>query len=74
MRLSPRCHKLAVLAIVGGLIGSGMGTAAERNLAAGKSYLCTTELQPGWTGLVDGQNGSDLPPACFATDNSTQFP
>ncbi len=51
-----------------------MGAAAERNLAAGKPYLCTTELRPGWTGLVDSQNDSDQPPACFATDNSAQFP
>ena len=74
LRLSPRCYKLAVLAGVLGLISAGMGTAAERNLAAGKPYLCTTELRPGWTGLVDGQNDSDQPPACFATDNSAQFP
>ncbi len=74
MRLLPRCHKLAVLAGVLGLIGAGTGAAAERNLAAGKPYLCTTELRPGWTGLVDSQNDSDQPPACFATDNSAQFP
>jgi len=74
LRLSPRCHKLAVLAGVLGLISAGIGAAAERNLAAGKPYLCTTELRPGWTGLVDGQNDSDQPPACFATDNSAQFP
>ncbi len=74
LRLSPRCHKLAVLAGVLGLIGAGTGAAAERNLAAGKPFLCTTELRPGWTGLVDGQNDSDQPPACFGTDNSAQFP
>ena len=74
MRLLARCHKLAVLAGVLGLIGAGTGAAAERNLAAGKPYLCTTELRPGWTGLVDSQNDSDQPPACFATDNSAQFP
>ncbi len=74
LRLSPRCHKLAVLASVLGLISAGIGAAAERNLAAGKPYLCTTELRPGWTGLVDGQNDSDQPPACFATGNSAQFP
>jgi len=74
LQLSPRCHKLAVLAGVLGLISAGIGAAAERNLAAGKPYLCTTELRPGWTGLVDGQNDSDQPPACFATDNSAQFP
>jgi len=74
LRLSPRCHKLAVLAGLLGLISAGIGSAAERNLAAGRPYLCTTELRPGWTGLVDGQNDSDQPPACFATDNSSQFP
>jgi len=75
LRLSPRCHKLAVLAgVLGLMISAGMGAAAERNLAAGKPYLCTTELRPGWTGLVDGQHDSDQPPACFATDNSAQFP
>ncbi len=70
----PRCHKLAVLAIVLGLVSAETAATADRNLAAGKPYLCTTELRPGWTGLVDGQNDSDQPPACFATDNSAQFP
>jgi len=74
LRLSPRCHKLAVLAIVLGLVSAETTATADRNLAAGKPYLCTTELRPGWTGLVDGQNDSDQPPACFATDNSAQFP
>jgi len=71
---SPRCHKLAVLAIVLGLVSAETAATADRNLAAGKPYLCTTELRPGWTGLVDSQNDSDQPPACFATDNSAQFP
>ncbi len=47
---------------------------AQDNLARDKSYLCTTELLPGWTGLVDGLNQSDQAPGCFATDNSANFP
>jgi len=72
--MSPRSHKLVVLTGVVAVISAGISVAAEHNLAAGKPYLCTTQLRPGWTGLVDGQNDSDQPPACFATDNSPQFP
>jgi len=72
--MSPRSHKLVVLTGVVAVISAGISVAAEHNLATGKPYLCTTQLRPGWTGLVDGQNDSDQPPACFATDNSPQFP
>ncbi len=47
---------------------------ATANLAHDKLYQCTTEILPGWTGLTDGVKDSDQAPACFASDNSAEFP
>lgn len=66
-------HYKQVAAVLA-LLLAPLTVGATENLARGKPYLCTTELMPGWTGLVDGQHDSDQPPACFGTDNAAQFP
>ncbi len=67
-------HKRTPAAVVLVLVLTALSSAAQQNLAQGKPYLCTSELLPGWTGLVDGLLSSDQPPGCFATDNSPKFP
>ena len=67
-------YKLVVTLIASGVLCAAGSSGAGQNLALNKSYLCTSELLAGWTGLVDGLKDSDQPPACFATDNSPGFP
>ncbi len=67
-------YKLVVTLIASAVLCASGSSDAAQNLALSKPYLCTGELLAGWTGLVDGLKDSDQPPACFATDNSPQFP
>ena len=67
-------YKLVVTLIACGVLCTSASSDAAQNLALSKPYLYTGELLAGWTGLVDGLKDSDQPPACFATDNSPQFP
>lgn len=44
------------------------------NVALNKTFTDTAPGDSKWRGLVDGISNADVPPDCYATDNSPQFP